>query len=244
MGEVEQSLNAVGRFQEAALAKDGFRGALTALCDVFEADCVTLEVVNRATGRLELFENARVDPDSVQEYADYYRLISPRVADGLNPHGNAVRHDLDLLSEEEMDRDPFYNEFLPRYGLRYFLSLKLDPSPEIFAVVAFQFRPAHGIVEPMKLRLAEAMQPLLHRALVHAWLAPNPATGRPRLETEFSERFGLTRAEARLGMALKSGMSIREYSELSGLSRNTVYTHYARLSRGYGYDRNVLRHCR
>jgi hypothetical protein len=37
-----------------------------------------------------------------------------------------------------MARDPFYSEFLPELGLRYFISVVLEQTPEKLAVVTVQ----------------------------------------------------------------------------------------------------------
>lgn len=39
--------------------------------------------------------------------------------------------DRDLLSADEMEADPFYNDLLRRYGLRYFAAATVSPDPHI-----------------------------------------------------------------------------------------------------------------
>lgn len=234
----EQVLRALDLFQGCAAGGGDFAPALLALCDAFAAECATLEMTDRRTGRLQTFAEARLDPASTAAYTEHYWALSPRVAYGMTPSAKPVASDRDILSEAEMDRDPFYAEFLAGYGLRYFLSIAVDPHPDVFAVVALQFAPRHGFVEPDKLRLAAAARPLLGRGMREHWL--RGAQGdRGRIARDMAARFGLTPAEARLALALLAGASVSEHAGQAGISRNTAYTHYARLKAKLGCRRQA-----
>ena len=238
MQTIEHVLRAVDRFEDCASGGDDFGQALIALSDALAADCATLEVADRPSGAMKLNAHARLDPDSLDAYLDHYQAISPRVRYGLSANARPVAHDADVLSEDAMARDPFYAEFLPRYRLRYFLSIAIDPNPETFAVVAFQFAPGHGVVEPDKLRVAEAMRPLLRRAMQRFWrrdIDRDPE----RLSRELQRRFRLTPAEAELALSLLAGLPLAAHAERVGITRNTTYTHYARLKAKLGCHRQV-----
>lgn len=236
MQRIEQVIGSVDRFQDSAEHGEGFSQALVGLSDSFEADCATLELLNRRDHTQMLFAEARLDPDSVTPYLEHYQAISPRVRYGLSPKAKPVAHDFDVLSADEMERDPFYAEFLPDFGLRYFLSIAVDPAPGMFGIVSFQFRPEHGHVDQSKQRLAGAVRPLLARSMRTHWrrqLARRP----DQIEADMVDRLGLTPAEARLAFALLSGRSISEHADMAGISRNTAYTHYARLKDKLGCRR-------
>ncbi len=238
MLETERVLRAINRFQDCGGGGDEFTAALGGLSDVFEADCATLEITDRRSGELELMAEARVDPASLAEYCGHYRAISPRVAYGMNRQAKPVVHDADLLTAAELERDPFYAEFLTKYGLRYFLSIAIDPNPDIFAVIAFQFSPRHGMVSKAKLRLAAAARPLLQRGMHTYWLASTHHSP-DRIVHDLRSRFGLTAAEAALALSIAAGMPIAQHAERAGVSRNTAYTHYARLKDKLGCRRQA-----
>ncbi|MEO1199272.1 MAG: hypothetical protein AAFX39_08560 [Pseudomonadota bacterium] len=82
------------------------------------------------------------------------------------------------------------------------------------------------------------MRLLLVRAMHRAWLRRNCAdtdwVGR-----DLRLRFGLTPAEAALALALRSGLSVVGHARDQDVSRNTAYTHYARLKEKLGCRRQA-----
>ncbi|MEO1199273.1 MAG: hypothetical protein AAFX39_08565 [Pseudomonadota bacterium] len=143
-------LSAANAFQMSAQGDLETSAALALMADAFSASCVTLETVDRRDGLIVALDHARVDPESFGPYREHYYALSPRVNYGLRPDAEPVAHDGLVLAEAEMDRDPFYAEFLTQFGLRYFLSMSIDPHPDIFSVLALQFTPEHGLPDEEK----------------------------------------------------------------------------------------------
>lgn len=238
MDRIEDVLSAVDRFQDAAQQADGFSSALSSLADSLGADCATLEMIDRNSGAAPLFAEARVDPDSVADYLNHYQAISPRVLYGLSDNAKPVAHDADVLDPDAMVRDPFYAEFLADYDLGYFLSIAVDPTADVFSVVSFQFHRRHGFVEPEKIRLSEAIRPLMQRAMRGYW-RENLAAGPDPIKADMVAQLGLTPAEASLALSLLMGRTVGEHSDLVAISRNTAYTHYARLKQKLGCSKQA-----
>ena len=63
-----------------------------------------------------------------------------------------------------MKRDPFYSEFLPHLGLRYFVSIALEQSVDTLAVVAVQRSRKQGHVEKREINLMRRLYPHYQRA--------------------------------------------------------------------------------
>jgi DNA-binding CsgD family transcriptional regulator len=224
---------------QAALRGEREMGAaLRDLSDAFDAECAAFEVFDRTARAALLFEQARVSPEAIKDYAEHYHAISPRVAYGLRPDARPILHDAHILTEEDMARDPFYAEFLARQGLRYFLSMSLDPEPGILAVVSLQFRSGRGPVEKTDVTVATALRPLLARSMRDYWRARN-AQCSDWVRDDLIRAFRLTRAEARLAAALHAGIRLNDHAEQTGISLNTAYTHYARMKQKLGCRRQA-----
>lgn len=127
-----------------AAGNDALPEVLADLADLVDADCAIVEVYDRQTGAPVLMENARVDLGQMSAYAAEYASLSPRVRYGRSPGALPISHDALILSEREMDLDPYYADYLAPVGLRYFLAMSVDPDPGSFGVLSLQFRPSQG----------------------------------------------------------------------------------------------------
>ena len=58
--------------------------------------------------------------------------------------GRDVVTDRDVLSSAEMEAEPFYSDFLARYGLRYFAAAVVSPDPRVEVAMSIQRRRERG----------------------------------------------------------------------------------------------------
>lgn len=65
-----------------------------------------------------------------------------------------------------MERDPFYAEFLPHMGLRYFTAAIFEHTPEKLAAVHVQRTRKQGHVDKREIALMRRLCPHYHRAYV------------------------------------------------------------------------------
>jgi DNA-binding CsgD family transcriptional regulator len=72
--------------------------------------------------------------------------------------------DHQILDESGMARDPFYAEFLPQFGLRYFLGAVLEQTSEKFTFVTVQRTNKQGHVEKREIGLMQRLCPHFQRA--------------------------------------------------------------------------------
>lgn len=63
-----------------------------------------------------------------------------------------------------MERDPFYPEFLPHMGLRYFTAAIFEHTPEKLAAVHVQRTRKQGHVDKREIALMRRLCPHYHRA--------------------------------------------------------------------------------
>ena len=63
-----------------------------------------------------------------------------------------------------MERDPFYAEFLPHMGLRYFTAAIFEHTPEKLAAVHVQRTRKQGHVDKREIALMRRLCPHYHRA--------------------------------------------------------------------------------
>ncbi|MGC1622507.1 MAG: hypothetical protein WA759_06855 [Pseudolabrys sp.] len=68
------------------------------------------------------------------------------------------------MDEPRMERDPFYAEFLPHMGLRYFTAAIFEHTPEKLAAVHVQRTRKQGHVDKREIALMRRLCPHYHRA--------------------------------------------------------------------------------
>jgi DNA-binding CsgD family transcriptional regulator/PAS domain-containing protein len=99
-------------------------------------------------------------------YSDHYLALNPRVPHGLRERPGEVSWDYKyFLDEAGIARDPFYAEFLPRIGFRYFVAGVLRQTHQEFAAVAVQRSAAQGHVNAAEITLMQRLVPHFRQAL-------------------------------------------------------------------------------
>lgn len=111
--------------------------------------------------------SAFFDDSLMRSYIEDYHNLSPRPAMIARPDAPDVQYDAQLGSDADLDRNPFYAEFLPRQGLRYFVSATLRFGDGLCGVVSIQRTPSAGHVDDQEIALLHAL-----RAPLHAMIAP------------------------------------------------------------------------
>lgn len=111
--------------------------------------------------------SAFFDDSLMRSYIEDYHNLSPRPAAIAHPDAPDIQYDAQLGSDADLDRNPFYAEFLPRQGLRYFVSATLRFGDGLCGVVSVQRAPSAGHVDAQEIALLHAL-----RAPLHAMIAP------------------------------------------------------------------------
>lgn len=108
-----------------------------------------------------------LDDDVIRDYVEHYQKLSPRPQPVLQHTVSSIQYDAQLGSDSELDRNPFYADFLSRQGLRYFISTTLKFDDGLIGVVSVQRTRAAGHVEPEQIDWLGSL-----RAPLHAMIAP------------------------------------------------------------------------
>jgi DNA-binding CsgD family transcriptional regulator len=164
MAETDDLLAAIEAIHVAGLDTARWPQALGAVAGLCGGIGATLEVFDKSAQRLRELHAFGVPPVHEIAYADRYLAINPRVPLGLRQHDGEIGWDHQIFDEAGMARDPFYAEFLPRLGFRYFVSGVLRQTPKEFAVVAVQRTSKQGHVTQAEIELMRSLVPHFRQA--------------------------------------------------------------------------------
>ena len=165
MGRREQFDEIVDAAYAAALEPDLWPEALVKLSDAVGATGATLEVIDPRRQALQFVAFGRLPDDRHDDYRQHYFHICPRIAPVARSRRHEILSDYSFMSEADMRRDPFYNEFLLPHGMRHFLSATLMRTPERSAHVAPQFSVKHGHPDEDEIAFLRAVTPHFERAV-------------------------------------------------------------------------------
>ena len=163
MADDGQLLDAVGAVYAAALDSSAWPEAFRRIASLFDAVGCTLEIIEKDPTRLVGFWSEGVVEIGEVPYAQEYLKRNPRVPDGFGQRVGEVGYDYRHMDEEAIRADPFYQEFLPMLGLRYYISCTLLQGP-FFAALAVHRQADKNHVEATDIRLMERLAPHLRQA--------------------------------------------------------------------------------
>ena len=149
----------------AGLDRDHWPDALAAVTQVCGGVASTLEIFDKTTHRHSEFHSFGVPAPHELTYVDHFLERNPRVAYGLQQDADDLGWDYQILDETAMNHDPFYAEFLPQMGFRYFVSGILKQTEREFSAIAVQRSPAQGHVSRNDLAIMKLLLPHLRQAL-------------------------------------------------------------------------------
>ena len=223
----DEALRIVDALYAAALGEAEFPVALSLISDVLDGDVTTLEFMNRRERAVVHFEAVRLDPHKTEVYLRDWGATSSRAQYMLDTR-HRIGFDQLFITEEEMDRDPYYADFLGRNGLRYFISANCPIDGDVQGLISVQRLARVRGVSDEHIRTMELLSPHINRALRLFW-----TRRRHEIDPGYLDRMlaghGLTPAERRLAAALACGETPVAYARRTSLSINTVYTHYRRI---------------
>ena len=138
--------------------------ALIAASRLVGARGATFELIDKSKGKLIQFHTAGLPSAGGDEYSEHFATLNPRIPPILHQAEGEVCVDYKLMDEAAMKRDPFYSEFLPAMGLRYFISAVLEQTSDRIAIVSFQRTRRKGHAEPSDISLMRRLCPHFQRA--------------------------------------------------------------------------------
>lgn len=171
VSEVQFS-QALEKIYAATLSEAFWPDALRTVGNLFDSDFTHFEVLEKKTGRPVFFRNEGASQDALDLYVNHYAAVSPRAPIGeAQPEGH-VSFDHDMLSETEIDRNEFYNDFMIPQGYKYFLSANLINNADMFSVFSIQRPMGQSHASETEIELMRRLTPHLSQAMkIHMRMA-------------------------------------------------------------------------
>ncbi len=165
MGRGEELLAALDAVYCAALDGSRWPSALRCMADLCGGAGVTLELHHRPTRELAFFRDEGMPEDGVALYTEHYHSVCPRLPWGQNDPVGAPIYDYRFLSESEMRRLEFYEDFLALHGFRYVVGGIVANHGEHFGLVAVHRSRSAGHADDATIETMKRILPHLARAL-------------------------------------------------------------------------------
>ena len=164
MATLDQLLTTIESIHAAGLDEALWSRALERVTALVGGVGATFEDLNKATGIHTFFRFVGLPPVIHVEYADHYLAVSPRIRAGLHWKTGHVDCDYGVLDEAAMRRDPFYADFLPRMGLRYFVGGVVANTSNKFVALAVQRSARQGHAGGADIELLRKLLPHFQQA--------------------------------------------------------------------------------
>jgi len=155
-------LATITRIHAAGLDADQWPDALAAFADLIGGHGASLEFLERPTLRHRRMFSYGLP--AVGDYLAHYAPLCPRLPSALRRPAGAVQYDAQHIDDEEMNRNPFYAEFLAAHDMRYYLGAVLLKSDDEMVIAGVQIAPRQGHATPEKIRLMKLLAPHLQQA--------------------------------------------------------------------------------
>jgi DNA-binding CsgD family transcriptional regulator len=218
-------LAAVEAIHAAGLDDAYWPQALAAMREVVGGVGATFEVIDKTRSAHTAFHSVGIPPVHQIEYADYYLAISPRVRTGLLTPTGHVTWDYQIIDEAAMRRDPFYADFLPKNGLRYFVAGTIRQSEDQFTVFAIQRSVKQGHVGKREIALMRQLVPHVQQAFDVARRLKSAGETRDVLECTLdclADGVALLRADGTVLYANESFQAIARRGDGICVRKNTI----------------------
>ena len=161
MGELEDRAAAAALAYRAAVRPELWPEALARLGRLAGGDLTLWEEVDRVTGRtlIGFSDQPRLLADTRDAYESHYAALNIRGPVGERlPHG-VVFSDDEVGDERTLDASEYYTDFLGPVGLRYFLGVALESTPERQVRLSVQRAAGRGRATLAERRALEAALP-------------------------------------------------------------------------------------
>jgi len=122
------------------------------------------EIIDKSTCRQDLFVTVGAPSVARTPYLEEFMALNPRIPFALRQPVGSVSWDHKILNEAAMARDPFYAEFLPNFGLRYFAAVVVEQSPKKLVAVSVQRTRKQGHVDKREIATLGRLYPHFQRA--------------------------------------------------------------------------------
>lgn len=161
MGQRDQLLDAIDSLYDAALGNVSWQEPLEHATAILKGQFCALEFIDKTNGTLRSIESGS-SPEITQDYIAEYYEMNPRY--GATMGVGEIIVDYHHMDEGDMNRHPFYAEFLESYGLRYAAGALLSDTDSEIVAFSVQRTRGQGHVQNGEIRHFNVLTPHLRRA--------------------------------------------------------------------------------
>jgi DNA-binding CsgD family transcriptional regulator len=157
-------LQTVEAIYASGLDRDRLPEALESISRLLGAAGAYFEVNHKLTRRHDLLCTVGVPAGAFDPYLKEFVVRNPRIPFAFRQPVGSMSWDHQILDEAAMARDPFYSEFLPHFGLRYFAAVVVEQSSKTLATVSVHRTRKQGHVDKREIAIMGKLCPHFQRA--------------------------------------------------------------------------------
>lgn len=155
----------IGGIYGSSVSPDRWPATLTEFAVAFNGNGVGLSHKDYRNSQFSVSFQRGFSDEQVHDYLENYAAIDPRWAYGQSLRTGATTVDQMHITEDEMDRDPFYAQFLAPADMRYYLAGVVENSAYRATGFTIQRSRSAGPMTPLEQRHLGVLIPHLQRAL-------------------------------------------------------------------------------
>ena len=165
MANAARTADTILELQAASLEPGRWASALNGVTHLIGGAGATLEIIDRRAGTHTMFATSGIPKIGEIAYFDQYAALNPRIAADVTRSRGDLGWDYQVMSEKEMDRSPYYADFLAPHGWRYFISGILENRDAQFVALSVQRSRTQGHVGTPEIDLMRALMPHVRHAV-------------------------------------------------------------------------------
>lgn len=154
----------IDNIYEAVEKPEQWRNLYENLRDATGVTSIHVLGTDKRHGTLSYSDGANLPVQGELAYMQHYRFIDPRAPVVLQREVGEWTHCHEILSEEEVDRHPFYQEFLLPHDRRYMSGCKLVDNPDATVIFSTLTSAQQGPLRGEPLDFLDRLLPHLRRA--------------------------------------------------------------------------------
>jgi DNA-binding CsgD family transcriptional regulator len=162
--KTDKLLEAIEAVHAAGLEEELWPDALGHATRLLGANCATLETVATSSLQHLEFRGFNIPPADQTLYLREYVELSPRTRFAVSRRAGNLIWDHQMMSEQAMDRDPFYQEFLRSVDLRYFYGGVIAHDGKEMTAVTFHRARKQGHADRREIALLQRLLPHFRQA--------------------------------------------------------------------------------
>jgi PAS domain-containing protein len=155
----------IAEFYESSLSPEHWSDTLVQLANAFDGNAAGLSHIDFRNSAHSVSIQFGFSDSQVQDYLRHFSAIDPRWAAGKDRRTGNIQFDAHHISEAEMDRSAFYQEFLAPADMRYYISGLIENSTHRASALTIQRPRSAGPMTEREERSLALLMPHLQRAL-------------------------------------------------------------------------------